>query len=114
MRTALTALTDELRRLKTAGVKTITVSDESIAVLRRVIVARNSGVRKPERGKTDQVSLSAAPKLYEPPPVSIRSPVPALRHPAASAPMPAPPTVALPAGDKQTRWDALLALVQND
>ena len=40
MRNALHALTDELRRLKTAGVKTVAVSDESIAALRRVVAAR--------------------------------------------------------------------------
>jgi hypothetical protein len=37
MRTALHALTDELRRLKTAGVKTVAVSDESVAALRRIV-----------------------------------------------------------------------------
>ena len=42
MRNAITALTDELRRLKTAGVKTVSVSDSSIAELRRVVRARGS------------------------------------------------------------------------
>ena len=39
MRTALHAITDELRRLKTAGVKTVSVSPESVAALRKVIAA---------------------------------------------------------------------------
>ena len=34
MNHALTALTEELRRLKAAGVKTVSVSDESLALLR--------------------------------------------------------------------------------
>jgi uracil-DNA glycosylase family 4 len=115
MRTALSALTDELRRLKTAGVKTIAVSDESVAALRRVVAARNTGSRQPaSAGATAGKPETAAPKPYEPPPPSVRSPVSAIRNPAPPAAMPAPPSVALPAGDKQTRWDALLALVQND
>ena len=43
MRTALHALTDELRRLKTAGVKTVAVSAESVAALRRIVQARARG-----------------------------------------------------------------------
>ena len=43
MRTALHALTDELRRLKTSGVKTVAVSDESVAMLRRIVQARARG-----------------------------------------------------------------------
>ena len=42
MRHALHALTDELRRLKTAGVKTVAVSDESVATLRKAIAAHRS------------------------------------------------------------------------
>ena len=114
MRAALTALTDELRRLKTAGVKTVAVSDESVATLRRVIAARNTGNQKPAfaeaaAGKPE----TAAPKSYEPPAPMIRPTAAAVRE-SSGAPIPAPPTVALPAGDKQTRWNALLALVQND
>src|SRR5688572_24291629 len=47
MRKALHALTDELRRLKSAGVKTVSVSDASIAALRRVLVARAGEIGKP-------------------------------------------------------------------
>jgi DNA polymerase len=114
MRLALTALTDDLRRLKTAGVKTVSVSDESVAVLRKVIAARNSGMPKPAAGKSEPVLPRAVPKPYEPPPPVIRSPVALVKTPAPSTPIPAPPTVVLPAGDKPARWDALLALVQND
>ncbi|MBL9210663.1 MAG: uracil-DNA glycosylase, partial [Opitutaceae bacterium] len=37
MQHALQALTDELRRLKSTGVKTVAVSDEAVAALRRVV-----------------------------------------------------------------------------
>lgn len=108
MRTAITALTDELRRLKSSGVTTVSVSDESIAALREVVAARKAGGPKLEM-------VEAAPqvsKAYEPPPLVVRAPASAPRN--LSAPLPTPPVVALPAGDKQARWDALLALVQND
>ena len=115
MRLALTALTDELRRLKTAGVKTVAVSDASVAVLRQVIVARNAGNRKPVVAEVAALRPEpVAPKPYEPPPPVIRSPVAAIKTSWTSAPIPPPPTVVLPSGDKQTRWDALLTLVQND
>jgi len=53
-------------------------------------------------------------KPYERPPVPIRSPVAAVQKSATSTPLPVPPIIALPTGDKQARWDALVALVQND
>lgn len=119
MRTALRALTDELRRLKTAGVKTVSVSDESVATLRRVVAARSGGSR-PVAVATDAGARPAdaapaartlPPKPYEPP-----APVFAAKPAAAptGTPLPPPPALTLPAGDKQARWDALLALVQND
>lgn len=121
MRTALTALTDELRRLKTAGVKTVAVSDESVATLRKVIASRRSGLGSDpgaafsgtakSGGKSGEIAPPAF-KPYEPPPPSIRAPAAVVR--ALTANVPAAPTVTLPAGDKPTRWDALLALVQND
>lgn len=119
MRTALQALTDELRRLKTAGVKTVAVSDESVAALRRIVQARARGVAAPAPADTPQPAASvSAPrtataplKAYEPPaPVYTPKPAP---KPVGEA-LPPPPTVTLPAGDKQTRWNALLELVRND
>ncbi len=113
MRAALTALTDELRRLKTAGVKSVAVSDESVAALRAVVAARKAGGRTAAVAGTPAAKREIAPlKAYEPPaPVGRSQPPPAAK---AGAAMPPPPTVALPPGDKQSRWNALLALVQND
>lgn len=109
MRIALNAVTEELRRLKTAGVATVAVSDETIAALRRVVLAR-----KP----ADRVSPPSRP-LVEPAPSAERPavaarPVVNLPPPAAAAKLPPAPVVALPAGDKKTRWDALYALVLAD
>lgn len=66
MRTALTALTEELKRLKTTGVSTVSVSAESLAALRKVVAARAAK------------SLGAAvgyPVLVEPvePKISVKS-----------------------------------------
>lgn len=99
MRTALTAIADELKRLKATGVKSVAVSDESVAVLRKVVAARRgTGERKPETGKVEPAS---AP----PPQVLASAPVKLLeKTPGSSAPqLPAPPVVVLPAGDKAAR-----------
>ncbi len=112
--------------MKTAGVKTVAVSDESIATLRRVIACRRSGFTpdakaistplmsgvKPDLQSKPAEIAQPAFKPYEPPPPVIRATAAVVR--ASAAKVPAAPTVTLPAGDKQTRWDALLALVQND
>ena len=115
MRAVLLALTDELKRLKTAGVKTVSVSDESLATLRRLVDERNTGKRisetgerKPEAGK-DQKPVSG-PMLAESPRVysTLRQPVS-----GSANPLPPPPEVVLPPGDKSVRWQALRELVLN-
>ena len=119
MRTALQALTDELRRLKTAGVKTVAVSDESVAALRRIVQARARGFAAPAPADTPEPAAAvaaprtaAAPlKTYEPP-APVYTPKPAPKP--VGEPLPPPPTVSLPAGDKQARWHALRELVHND
>jgi uracil-DNA glycosylase family 4 len=126
MRNALHALTDELRRLKSAGVKTVAVSDESLAALRKVVAARRhdeTGDRKPETGDRRQESGTKASGTVPSPAFSSstsQSPVSGFRSPvspaaAAAAPtLPPAPTVKLPEGDKATRWAALLDTVIND
>ncbi|MDP3072140.1 MAG: uracil-DNA glycosylase [Opitutaceae bacterium] len=106
MRLALQAIAEELRRLKNAGVKTVAVSDASVTALRATVARRQGTADKisdPSPAAAIKPSVAAAtlaPKFPSPPP------------PAAQ--LPPPPTVALPDGDKRTRWDALQALVQND
>lgn len=122
MRSALIALTDELRRLKTAGVKTVSVSEASVATLRKIVAARGPGPtaksdaleKKLEPSAAAPTPRPAAPpiKPYEPPPMHSLPKVAAAESPTLK--LPPPPTIKLPAGDKQTRWDALLDLVLND
>jgi DNA polymerase len=125
MRTALLALADELRRLKSAGVKTVAVSDASVAVLRNALAARaNAAGTTPAVAKSvAETSRLPAAAPSEPQPQSPRSvaapaPVAAAKPVATPKPaeptLPAPPTVTLPAGDKPTRWQALLERVLND
>ena len=83
MRAVLLALTDELRRLRAAGVKTVSVSDESLGTLRRLVRAGEAGRRADPR---------VAPE---------------------AAALPPPPEVTLPAGDKAARWQALRDRVLN-
>ncbi len=106
MRTALIALTDELRRLKTAGVKSVAVSDESVAALRRVVAGC----------KASRPAAAAAPVVTPAKSSVPPAPVVALKPVASPAgkPMSPPPPVVLPPGGKQVRWDALLELVRND
>ncbi|MEO6567887.1 MAG: uracil-DNA glycosylase family protein [Opitutaceae bacterium] len=116
MRTALTILADELRRLKATGVKSVSVSDESIAILRRGIAARaekgSTSGKIPPAGGTPSTRCSPD----QPPGEGTRptpNPKPVSAPPATST-LPASPVVALLAGDKVTRWNALRELVGND
>jgi uracil-DNA glycosylase family 4 len=95
MRLALTAITDELRRLKANGVASVTVSEESLTALRSSIESR-----PPPR----PVPARAAP-------ADAARPVPAAPAPSAAPP---PPTVTLPGGDKRTQWEALMQAVVAD
>lgn len=111
MRTALTALTEELRRLKVAGVNTVSVSAESLERLHAAVAKRQSmrGHRVDDR---DDDSESESPAISLPPTVT----TPAKKAPKKAEPvLPEPPTVSLPEGDKQTRWAALREMVlQNE
>ncbi len=104
---ALNALTDELRRLKTAGVKNVAVSDESIATLRRVVAARGTAVG------SKAIPMAVAPVKTEPPRAIVT--IKAVSLPVVVTPeLPTAPVVILPEGDKAKRWAALLDLVTND
>ncbi|MGA7723896.1 MAG: uracil-DNA glycosylase [Opitutaceae bacterium] len=94
MRLALTAITDELRRLKSSGVDSVVFSDEGLAALKKTLV-RAAGEAKPAGA-------------------AARAPAP---EAGAKEPSPAPapaPAVVLPQGDKATRWAALKQLVLDD
>ncbi len=110
MQASLIALATELKRLKAAGVKSVSVSEESLDALRRVIATRNSVSTK---SATDRpvvpglmVQSPAAPKL-----------VAAAAAPGvvkADASIPPPPVIVLPSGDKAARWAALRERVLTD
>jgi DNA polymerase len=87
MRLVISALADELRRLKAAGVSRVAWSDEAVAALRRAVPA------------------PASPKP--------RSPAARPAAPSAAA-LPAPPAFELPPGEKAARWAALRGRVLND
>lgn len=124
MHTALTALTEELRRLKASGVKTVVVSDESVAALRRA-VQRSA----PARPAAVEPKLAApeSPRMVAPhpevtaakPPMAERA-VAAAREenvpPAAPADssIPAPAAFKLPDGDKAQKLAALRERVFGD
>ena len=109
MRPALQALTEELRRLKQAGVKRVTVSDASLAALRKMVAAEATG--------TSAIpAATVAPKAPAPAVASLRSPPSEAPRgaPTLANALPAAPTVNLPKGDKLIRWTALRDVVFKD
>lgn len=138
MHNALSVLTDELRRLKSAGIKTVSVSPDSIAALRSAM-AKSSA-----RGgdTSDAISSRSAPRVEReeaaPPPRTAAAPngrgnssigsVQVARgvseggggpapsptnKPAIVVPAPRPPVV-IEGRDKKERWEKLKDLVLND
>ncbi|MDR2676403.1 MAG: uracil-DNA glycosylase [Opitutaceae bacterium] len=131
MRATLTALADELRRLKADGVTTVAVSDESIAALRRLVRASapaSPAAASPVTASSATVPSAATPADARPSPSppsaaaapeartysQLREPAKRPAPPPPAPKLPPPPAVTLPEGGKQTRWDALHALVLND
>lgn len=115
MRLALLAVTEELRRLRNSGVRSVAVGDATLAVLRERLAALPK-VALPAPEVAAPVPLPrpvvpAAPRAYEPPPFTSR---PAPVTTAASSPLLPPPAVSLPPGDKAVRWQALLEAVRQD
>jgi uracil-DNA glycosylase family 4 len=105
MRLAISAITEELRRLKAGGQGSVSVSEEGLAALRKSLGGSPGAPAAPAPGREAPATPRAAPPE--------EAVVPAAR-PVAAQPMPAPPVVTLPQGDKAARWAALNALVQGD
>jgi DNA polymerase len=112
MRAVLLALTDELRRLKASGVKTVSVSEDSLVRLRRLVATRQPVAIAHAAGP---LQTAALPAPEEQPTAGAMMEVSTLRQPANAAPrlLPPPPIVTLPAGEKPARWQALRELVIN-
>lgn len=109
MRATLLVINEELVRLKAAGVKNVSVSDESVQLLRRL-------VGTPSKAPPEPASPRPAGTPRPPPPE--RAPVErqtaAPTPPPAAPSLPPPPQVELPEGTKQEGWDALVATVKAD
>lgn len=111
MRASLTAISEELQRLKAAGIRAVPVSDETLQRLRaRVEERRQQGV---------SAAVSAPEPASPGPAVALTpaSPAEPARRVVAAAPapkLPPAPVVTLPEGDKAARWAALRACVLND
>jgi DNA polymerase len=97
MRLALTAITDELRRLKASGVTRVCVSEEGLAALRHCVGSR-----------------PAAAPARPPASAPARAPAPPRSPPAEAAATPPAPSFVLPKGDKKTQWEALRQAVLDD
>jgi len=102
MQAVLTALADELKRLKADGVATVSISDESLAAL-RTLAARG---RKPSAAA--DVPVAAVSQARKAPSSAPSASI------AAAPSLPAPPEVRLPPGDKRAQWAALRERVLND
>ena len=107
MRAPLLALTEELRRLKAAGVRTVTVSPDALASLRQV-VQRLKEERGAEPGVASGNPPVAAGEAPPAPPArrAVESPraSPASVEPTTASTLPAPSVPKVPPGDKATRW----------
>jgi DNA polymerase len=113
MRLALQALNAELRRLKQSGLKKVSVSDESLAALRRM-VAEESAPPAPAKSAVVESKPVPPPTPVRESPVARSTPVEAPRVVVPASTLPPAPVVTLPSGDKQTRWTALRDLVFKD
>ncbi|MDD2763427.1 MAG: uracil-DNA glycosylase [Opitutaceae bacterium] len=107
MRSVLLALTDELKRLKAEGVRTVSMSEESLATLRQMVATRKAGGQRPEaKGQKPEAGATQNPES------KAQNSEPKTQNLVATG-LPPPPAVALPAGDKPARWQALRELVLN-
>lgn len=98
MRESLQILVRELERQKAAGVQSVPIDPETLVRLHRVVEARREAAVE-------------APRDEAPAPVA-RKPVEAKQEAAPT--LPVPPKVALPAGSKTDRWEALRRQVLED
>lgn len=117
MRASLTAITEELQRLKAAGVRSVPVTEEGLRNLRAQIAARRKALPATDKPAVQPAAEPAPPtreqvrSTYAPAPTLSPKPAsPAVTEPA----LPPAPVVKLPEGDKAVRWAALRAMVLGD
>lgn len=122
MHAALTALTEELRRLKASGVKTVPVSAESVAALRQAIGARAVAPAKAEAvegrapARPAAANVAAPKEAPAPKPASreLGPPAEAAKAAPVDETIPAPTPFTLPDGDKPAKLAALRERVLGD
>lgn len=107
MRRSLAAITSELQRLKAEGNRTVSISDESVALLRRAMAKAAPPAAK--SAPTPTVTLPGAPAETAPVAKAVSVAVPKIE-----SNLPPAPVVKLPEGDKAARWSALRELVLSD
>ena len=116
LRSQLSALADELRRLKAGGQRNVSVSTETLEQLR---VAVKSSAEEPAGSVAEAAFHPARRPIAEPAAIATvsqatpRGAVPAAAVHSASIPLTGP-VILLPEGDKSARRDALRELVLND
>lgn len=122
VREHLLALTDELRRLKAEGSRTVVVSEASVAELRRAVeVARaelgtpaaSAGALEESARPVAVATVAEAPRSAALP-VFAPPPPPRIVPASAASSLGTPPPFTLPEGDKAVRWSALRDIVLND
>ena len=113
MRASLQALTDELRRLKASGVKSLSVSDESLKALRSALASQpraSKAVAGPPSAPTPPSVIADAAESFRP--VEKKFAVKPIDSGAAA--VPAPTVFKIPEGEKSARWAALREIVLGD
>lgn len=116
MRAALTAITEELRRLKATGQREVAISDEGLRQLKATLEKRRTKAA-PLASVTNEASAPAPaksePASFRPKAAATFAPKPAPVA-AAGPTLPPPPSFKLAGGDKAARWAELREIVLND
>ena len=127
MRCQMEALIGELNRLKREGVTHVTVSEEALQELRKVVARRSAArpsdtpdasapvgtVALPDNHVRAEDASSTLARIFSEATASARPAPGAVKAEASGRVMAGPPELALPDGDKRTRWTALREQVLN-
>ena len=120
MRAVLNTLIDELNRLKAAGMKNVSVSDEAMTALRTSLAKRAKTAPAPEplsslatpEKKAQEETPGNPPEIM---PLVIEEKKPVFQLPKTQTKkLPPPSPFSLPDGDKELRWKWLLERVTGD
>lgn len=115
MRAALTAITEELRRLKAEGTRSLAISDESLRKLKSSLAKRRTEAAPPSPAFTPEPAAptKSEPASFRPKPATTFTPKP-VPSAAAGPALPPPPLFKLTGADKAARWAELRTIVLGD